>query len=155
MELTGRPDRGGPCAGFTMVEILIVLAILSIVAAIGISAGMNAFDAARLSSTIANMRTVSDGIQMYQLDQSVLPNGGLQPVTNLQALLVPVAGDIPTKDGWGNLIYYEDLVVAGSPTYRLYGYGKDGTPDGVVTGNWIDFFTDTVMESGAFIQTKY
>ena len=155
MELIRGPDRGGKCAGFTLVEILIVLAILSIVAAIAISTGLHAFDSARLSSTIANMRTVSDGIQMYKLDHSVLPSGGLQPVTNLQALLAPVAGDIPTEDGWGNIIYYEDLVVAGSTTYRLYGYGKDGTPDGVVTGNWIDFFTDTVMESGAFIQTKY
>ena len=35
-------------------------------------------------------------------------------------------------------------------TYRLYCYGKGGASDGVITGNWVDFYSDTVLEGGFF-----
>lgn len=148
-------SRPGRDAGFTMIEILIVLVFIAVIAAIAITAGLYAFDAARLGRTVANMRVVSDAIQQYKLDNSVIPGGGLQPVSSIAPVLAIVSGDVPEEDGWGYEIYYENLVIAGEPTYRLYGYGKDGTPDGVITGTWIDFFTDTVIESGAFVQTKW
>ena len=102
------------------------------------------------------MRGASDAILKYQTDTSSLPGGGLQPVSTIAAVIRPSGGSIATKDGWDHDIYYEPYTTAqGLSTFRLYSYGKDGASDGVVTGTWVDFFTDTVIEGGSFIQTRW
>jgi hypothetical protein len=47
------------------------------------------------------------------------------------------------------------VVVGGQLSFRVYSYGKDGTPDGSVPGVWVDFFSDVVAEGGSFLQTKW
>ncbi len=154
-ESCNRSRPSGSGAGFTIVELLIVLAIIGIISAIGLSAGQYAFDASRLGSTVANMRGVADAILKYQSDNSALPSGGLQPVSAIAAALRPVGGSVGLKDGWGWDIYYEPITGGGDPTFRVYSYGKDGTPDGSVTGTWVDFYTDIVFEGSGFIQTRW
>jgi general secretion pathway protein G len=150
-----RPSRSRE-AGFSMVELLIVLMFIAILAAIAMSSAFRAFDTSRLGRTVANMRGTSDAILKYQTDTSSLPAGGLQPVSAIEAVVRPSGGRIPLKDGWDHDIYYEPYTTPqGLPTFRLYSYGKDGASDGVVTGTWVDFFTDTVMEGGSFIQTRW
>lgn len=142
-------------SGFTIVELLITLAVIGIIAAIGIAASMYAFDAARLGNSVAALRGTADAIMKYQTDTSLLPPGGLQPVSAIAPLLQPVSGKVPMLDGWGRDLYYEPYSSGGVPTFRLYCYGKDGVPDGAVLGLWVDFYTDTVMESTTFIQSKW
>jgi len=143
-------------AGFTMVEVLIVLMFISIIASIAMSSAFRAFDTSRLGRTVANMRGASDAILKYQTDTSSLPGGGLQPISAIADLLRPVGGSVALKDGWDHDLYYEPYTTAqGLSTFRLYSYGKDGASDGVVTGTWVDFFTDTVIEGGSFIQTRW
>ena len=142
-------------AGFTMVELLVVLAVIAILASIAISAGRFAFDQSRLGRTVANARGVSEALLRYQTDNSLLPAGGLQPVSNIAGLMTAVSGDVPTVDGWDQDLYYEPVIVAGYPTFRVYSYGKSGIPDGVITGTWVDFYTDIVVEGGTFIQNKW
>jgi general secretion pathway protein G len=156
MSLTSfRPEKSSE-AGFSMVELMIVLVFISVIAGIALSAGFHAFDTSRLSRTVANMRGASDAILKHQTDTSSLPGGGLQPVSAIAAVIRPSGGSIALTDGWNHDIYYEPYTTAdGLPTFRLYSYGKDGASDGVVTGTWVDFFTDIVMESGAFIQTRW
>jgi general secretion pathway protein G len=141
--------------GFTLVEILVVLVVIMVVAAIALSIGYHAFDSARLGRSIADLRAISAAVQKYKLDYATIPAGGLQPVANVAPTLQAVARDIPTSDGWGNEFYYQDVVTAGGTTYRLFCYGKDGAYDGVVSGNWVDFYSDTVVEGGIFVQSKY
>jgi prepilin-type N-terminal cleavage/methylation domain-containing protein len=161
-DIAVQSERGpGPIAhrgeaGFTMVEILIVLVIISIIAGIFLSTGFYAFDVSRLSRTVANMRGVADALVKYQADTSALPGGGLQQVSAIVPILQDANGRVATTDGWDNPIYYEPYTTpTGILTFRLYSYGKDGSADGVVTGTWNDFFTDIVVEGGAFIQTKW
>jgi general secretion pathway protein G len=143
-------------AGFTMVELLITLALIGIIAGIASSYCFYAFDVSRVSRTVANMRGVSDAILKYQTDNTVLPTGGLQPVSGIAAALQSTSGRVPTTDGWNNPIYYTPFTTAqGLQTFRLYSYGSDGASDGVVTGSWVDFTTDIVDEGGSFIQTKW
>ena len=150
-----RPSRSRE-AGFSMVELLIVLMFIAIIASIAMSSAFRAFDTSRLGRTVANMRGASDAILKYQTDTSSLPAGGLQPVSAIEATVRPSGGRIPLKDGWDHDIYYEPYTTPqGLPTFRLYSFGKDGASDGVVTGTWVDFFTDTVMEGGSFIQTRW
>jgi len=144
-------------AGFSMVELLIVLVFIGILASIAISGAFYAFDVSRLGKTVGNMRGLSDAIMKYQSDSSSLPGGGLQPVSAIAPLLRPSGGKvIPMTDGWDHDLYYEPYTTAGgTATFRVYSYGKDGASDGIVTGTWVDFFTDVVAEGGSFIQTKW
>jgi general secretion pathway protein G len=143
-------------AGFSMVELLVVLVFISIIAGIAINGGYYAFDASRTSRTVAQLRGVADAITKYQTDNSNLPGGGLQPVSAIAAIIAPTQSNFPTKDGWDNPIYYERIVTAGgSLTFRLYSYGKDGASDGVITGTWVDWYSDIVVEGSSFVQTRW
>ena len=151
---THTPPRRGE-AGFTLIELLIVLVFLAIVVGIAIQAAFFAFDVSRLGATVGNIRGVSTCLLDYENVTSGLPAGGLQTVATIEPTLRVIGVPVPTRDGWGNDLYYEPLVVDGVPSFRVFSYGKDGTPDGAVTGVWVDFFTDIVNESGTFIQSKW
>ncbi len=139
-----------------MVELLVVLVFIAIIASITLSTMFHAFDSSRLGRTVADMRGTSDAILKYQTDTSTLPGGGLQPVSAIATVIRPSGGSIAVTDGWGHDLYYEPYTTPqGILTFRLYSYGKDGSPDGVVTGHWVDFFSDTVIEGGSFIQTRW
>ena len=143
-------------AGFSMIELLIVLAFIGIIAGIASSYCFYAFDQARLGRTVANMRGVADALTKYQTDNSVLPPGGLQPMSTVASAIRLSAGNVAQTDGWNNPIYYEPYTTAqGMATFRLWSYGQDGAADGVITGTWVDFTTDIVVEGGSFIQTKW
>ena len=143
-------------AGFTIVELLVVLALLATLCAIGLNYAMFAFDQSRVGRTVADMRTVSNTLMRYQSDTSTLPGGGIQPVSNITAVVQPTGGSLPIRDGWSNPIYYTPFTAAdGTHTFRLYSYGRDGSSDGGVTGTWVDFTTDIVVEGSTFIQTKW
>jgi general secretion pathway protein G len=152
--ITRMPRRSE--AGFTIVELLVVLALLATLCAIGLNYAMFAFDQSRVGRTVAEMRGVSNALTRYQSDTSTLPGGGLQPVSAIASVVQPTGGGLATVDGWNNPIYYTPYTAAdGTQTFRLYSYGRDGSSDGVVTGTWVDFTSDIVVEGSAFIQTKW
>ncbi|HET8945794.1 MAG TPA: prepilin-type N-terminal cleavage/methylation domain-containing protein [Candidatus Polarisedimenticolia bacterium] len=143
-------------AGFSLVELLVVMTFIGVIAGIASSYCLYAFDASRLGRTVANLRGVADGLTKYQTDNSVLPPGGLQPVSAIASAIRQSAGAVAQTDGWSNPIYYEPYTTAqGVATFRLWSYGSDGSADGVITGSWVDFTTDIVIEGGTFIQTKW
>ena len=144
-------------AGFTLVEILVVLVVISILAGVAIQTALFAFDVARLGRSVANMRQISSAVMQYESSTSLLPNtgGATVPVSSLISALGTQGGRIDPRDGWTNNLYYEPVAVAGAPTFRVWCYGKDGTPDGAITGSWLDFNTDVVVEGGTFIQSKW
>ncbi len=148
-------DRRGE-AGFTLIELMVVLVFIAIVALIALNAAMYAFDVSRASRTVADMRTIADAVTKYQSDYGALPGGGLQPVAAIAPALWVSADAGPTVDGWKNPIFYEPITTPqGATTFRLSSYGKDGVPDGLVTGQWLDFYSDTVIEGGVFVQTRW
>ena len=140
-----------------MVEILVVLVFIGIVSVIVLNTAFYAFDASRLGKTVGNLRGLSDAITKYQSDNSLLPAGGLQTASAIAPLLHASGGRIiPVTDGWDHDLYYEPYTtLGGDVTYRVFSYGKDGSSDGVITGTWVDFTTDVVVEGGSFIQTKW
>jgi prepilin-type N-terminal cleavage/methylation domain-containing protein len=149
------PQRRRGSAGFTLIEMLIVVAMIAILAAIAIQTALYAFDVARLGNTVGSMRGVATVVMAYETANSSLPGSGLQTVESIEPTLRPMGAPVPLRDGWGNDLYFENVVVAGEPTFRVWSYGKDGTPDGAAPGVWVDFFSDIVLESGSFTQTKW
>jgi len=142
-------------SGFTLIEVLIVLVVIAILAGIVVQTALYAFDVARLGNTVGALRGVTTVVMDYETASSTIPGGALQPVSAIAPILESVGAPVPIRDGWGNDLYYEPVTVNGELSFRVYSYGKDGTPDGSVPGVWVDFLSDVVVEGGSFLQTKW
>ena len=134
--------------GFTLVELLVVVAIIGIVAAIAIVALGNALDKSKQKATMADMRTVSKAIELYRVDHGFLPDaaGGLPP---LVAVLIPYQTSVvPVADHWNNTLLYSNDV---NGNYSIECTGKDGI-DGtnISTATRFNFDEDIVISNGLF-----
>jgi type II secretion system protein G len=59
--------------GFTLIELLIVVAIIGILAAIAVPNFINARMRALISRTMADVRTLAQGVDMYRIDNNSVP----------------------------------------------------------------------------------
>lgn len=141
--------------GFSVLELLVVLLMIGVVAAIAIQTALYAFDVARVGRSVANMRQIASALMQYESNENSLPEGGPKPVAEILPVLGTQAGYLDSQDGFGWAIYYEAIDSGGRRNFRLMSYGKDGSPDGAITGNWLDFYSDVVLEGGVFLQTKW
>ena len=127
-------------AGFTLIELMVVIIILGLLAAIVMPRIVGETDKARYGAALAQMRILEDALKRYKLDN------GLFPTTEqgLDALVRrPSVGVIPRnwpeggyldkqempKDPWGNTYVY---ISPGqhSPDYDLKSFGADGLEGG-------------------------
>src|SRR5512136_1380927 len=67
-------------AGFTLVELLIVIAIIVVLMAIALPVFSRARENARQSSCMANLHQIAQAIRMYRLDEGAYP-GAADPLT--------------------------------------------------------------------------
>ena len=132
--------------GFTLVELLVTLVILGILASLALVALVTALDRAKQRATMADMRTISRGVEAYQVDIGQIPQGGLPTIA---PLLIPYQiSVVPMNDHWSNPIVYTASVTA----YSLESFGKDGV-DGtnINLGTRADFNLDILLSDGLFI----
>ncbi len=61
--------------GFTLIELLIVVAIIGILAAIAVPNFINAQIKAKLSRVYSDLRSLSNALEMYRIDNNVYPGG--------------------------------------------------------------------------------
>ena len=130
-----RPARR---AGFTLVEMLLVLAILAILAAIVYPSVAGRSEQARQTAArtqIDNFKTV---LGAYEVDNGFFPRGrdGLQGLVvksrDAQNWHGPYLEKIPT-DPWGSPYIYECPGKHNPATYDIF---SKGGPDGHEIGNW-------------------
>jgi len=136
-------------AGFTLVEILVVLLIVAIVVSIALVNLMNAFDKTKQRATMADMRTISKAIETYMVDHSVPPTGS-GDITALVTVLTPYHSTVlPVVDHWRNTYTYASN---GADLYTIESHGKDGLNGGDVTIlTRFDFDLDIVLSNGVFV----
>ena len=81
--------------GFTLLELLIALAILAIIAAILIPNFFATTDRARLRSDIQSARVIQNAIELYRAERGTAPDG-----SNMDAILATLtdAGFIRARD---------------------------------------------------------
>lgn len=84
-----RPIRD---TGFTLVELLIVIVVLGILAAVVVPQFSSASDQATKSALSSQLRTVSSQVELFKTQ-----NAGAYPVLGASA-------PIPNNNGWGELI---------------------------------------------------
>ena len=63
--------------GFTLIEVLIVFAVIAIITAIAIPAMGFAIDRSKQMATMSDMRSLGVAVTQYYLDLSFYPNGSL------------------------------------------------------------------------------
>lgn len=123
--------------GFTLIEILVVMVILGILAAIIVPKIMDRPDEARVVAAKSDIRAIMNALKLYRLDNSTYPSAD----QGLQALVhKPDTGNIPRnyrpggylerlpKDPWGNDYQYLNPGTHGE--VDVFSYGADGQPGG-------------------------
>jgi general secretion pathway protein G len=135
--------------GFTIVELLVVLLIISIVVAITLVSLLNAFEKTKQRATMADMRTISKAIEIYMVDHHVPPSdaGG---ISGLVTVLTPYHSTVlPTQDHWRATYGYSSNQ---QNLYTIESYGKGGMDGADITlGSRFDFELDIVLVNGVFV----
>jgi general secretion pathway protein G len=133
---TNRPKS---CAGFTLIEIMVVIVILGILATLIIPRFMGREEEARRTMARVQMESIETALKLYKLDSGVYPS----TEQGLQALVEsPTIGQLPRKwreggyleksrvptDPWDNDYIYLSPGLHGD--FDLISYGADGEPGG-------------------------
>jgi general secretion pathway protein G len=127
-------------AGFTLIELMVVIIILGLLAAIVMPRIVGETDRARYEQAKVQMRILEDAIKRYKLDNGVYPSTeqGLdslvrKPSTGILPRNWPEGGyldktEIPI-DPWGNQYVYISPGLH-SPDYDIKSFGADGLEGG-------------------------
>jgi general secretion pathway protein G len=130
--------------GFTLIEILLVLAIIGMLAGVTIFAIGGIGQKARRDTTEATLETVGNALDTYQLHIGHYPTeeeGNLEalrvrPTFENETLEKEWAGPYLKKnpvDAWNNALNYEVQTATTddetTPPFRLWSNGPDGTSD--------------------------
>jgi len=136
--------------GFSLVELLIVTAVIGLIAAIAIPNLVNAIQRGRQARTVADARGLATGIGMYQQDYAKFPlEGSLVVLSTIEAHIAPYMGEIKGTDGWQRDFFY----ASDGDNYTLVSYGLNGIADQPWTIGPIHYFDDDiVVEGGSFVQ---
>lgn len=127
-------------AGFTLIELMVVIIILGLLAAIVMPRIVGETDKARYGAALAQMRILEDALKRYKLDTGLFPTTeqGLDALVRRPSVGViprnwPEGGyldkqDMP-RDPWGNAYVY---ISPGqhSPDYDMKSFGADGLEGG-------------------------
>ena len=130
--------------GFTLVELMVVIAIIAILATIvGVNV-LGAMDEADVTNGQAQIRNFKTTLVAYKLKYKRFPttSEGLEALINNEKGIVFLdAKEIPL-DPWGNAYVYTS---ESSRKFRIVSYGADGQPGG--TGYEADIDSDALEKS--------
>ena len=123
--------------GFTLLEVMVVVVILGILAALVVPKIISRPDEARVIAAKQDIASVMQALKLYRLDNQRYP----ATEQGLQALVTPpAAAPLPPnwktggyverlpKDPWGNPYQYLNPGIHGE--IDVYSFGADGTPGG-------------------------
>lgn len=136
----------GPRAkGFTLVELLIVVAIIGLIAAIAIPNLLNAVDKGKQKRTMSDLRAIGSAVEVYAIENATYPTAATPAA--MKALIDPTYIKLMTwEDGWSNPIQVDS-----SPAgYTLYSQGKDGTGNSCPAGTTSHFTDEICFVNGQF-----
>ena len=125
--------------GFTLIEIMVVIVILALLAALVGPKLMGRTDDAKITDARVQIKNIETALKLYKMDNGVFPS----TEQGLSALVAkPTTGTIPNnyksegyleskkvpKDPWGNDYIY--ISPGEQSDYDLLSYGADGVKGG-------------------------
>ena len=123
--------------GMTLLEIMIVIAILGLIASVVVVAVMGQLDRAKINTCRIKINEIQKALDLYRVDNTDYPDQG----QGLRALISPPGGgppylkekDVP-KDPWGQDLLYRNPSRSGGSGVEVISKGPDkqeGTDDDV------------------------
>lgn len=136
-------SRARHAAGFSLIELLIVMALIGIISAFVVPQLIQAFERSRQRRTLSDMRAIAGANGTYRVDFG-------DYATDLSDLAPEFMNPVPPGDGWGHGWSYASNGV----TYSLRSSGRDGASGPAAPSPWYDepFEADLVLQNGAFTQ---
>ena len=129
--------RHGRDAGFSLLELMVVVVILSILALVVVPRVIDRPDQARVARAQSDIAAISSAVNLYRLDNFRYPS----TEQGLQALVTkPTSEPVPPNwatngymdrlpvDPWGQPYQYLEPGVHGD--FDVFSYGADGAPGG-------------------------
>ena len=135
--------------GFTLIEIMVVVVIMGVLAALLVPRLMGRADDARVLAAKQDISTLMQSLKLYRLDNQRFPTTeqGLQALVT-RPTVAPLTPNWKTggyvdrlnKDPWGNP--YQYLAPGLHGEVDIFSYGADGKPGGIGVdadiGSWMD-----------------
>ena len=121
--------------GFTLIEVMVVIVILGVLAALVVPKVMSRPDEARVVAAKQDISAIMQALKLYKLDNRRYPSAE----QGLQALVTkPAAAPVPDNwksyldklplDPWGKPYVYRTPGSKGD--FELLSFGRDGAPGG-------------------------
>ncbi len=135
MHHTRRPLRHRFVSGFTLIELMVVLVIIGVLAALIVPNVLDRADDARVTAAKTDIANLTQALKLYKLDNQRYPSGE----QGLQALVAkPTSGPTPTNwrpyleklpnDPWTRPYLYMNPGVKGE--IDVLSFGADGQAGG-------------------------
>jgi len=125
--------------GFTLLEIMVVLVIIGVLAAMVAPRFIERADEAKVDSTKAQMQSIAQAMKLYRLQHGSYPSSseGINALVNAGKSGKRYLDNLP-KDAWGNEFIYLSPGVHGD--FDILSYGADAKQGGsgfdADIGNW-------------------
>jgi general secretion pathway protein G len=123
--------------GFTMIELMAMIVILGLLAALVSTKVVDKIDEAKVTTTKANLKKLHSAVNQFRMDTGRYPSEELgltelvekpSDVENWESGGYLETTDVP-KDGWGREFIYERYPESGKP-FVVKSYGADGEQGG-------------------------
>ena len=130
--------------GFTLIEVMAVIVILGVLAALVVPSVMGKVDTSKIKTTKISMQAIAGELDQFKMDNNRYPSKqeGLDALIHQPASAKNwmaggyLKGGMP-KDSWDNDLQYVSPGSDGRP-YDLYSFGADGKEGG--EGNDADLY---------------
>ncbi len=140
-------NTNGNQRGFSLIELLVVLVVISVLTAIMIPNLLNAINRGKQKRSMADIRSIATAVETYAVDNHSYPVAS--DIATLTPLIQPVfIRSVPGQDGWGRSF----IIDATAARYTVGSGGRDGGGLVFIGGPTTDLDDAIILVNGSFVQ---